>query len=297
MITESLKVLVTVVDNNSFSRAAEELFLSQPSVSFHIRNLEDEFGAKLLNRSSRRLSLTPAGKALFKHAKKILDHYDQAKNEIDELRQVVTGTLRIGASFTIGEYVLPRFLAEVSVNYPNVNVSVSIANTEEIAQMLRQNHLDIGIVEGQVTLPNIEEEPFMQDDMLLIVPLDHPLSKLKKVSADDLQNQIWILRESGSGTRSFGDDLLKSLDIKVNRSFVFSSNEGIKEAVIHGLGIAFVSRLVVHKELAAKIIKTVPIKTEEKLQLSRRLSILHSKEQTSSKAVDEFLEKLRLFKL
>ncbi|WP_088188099.1 LysR family transcriptional regulator [Desulfosporosinus sp. FKA] len=297
MITESLKVFVTVIEQNSFSRAAEELFLSQPSVSLHIRNLENEFGAKLLHRSSRRLSLTPAGEALFRHAREILSHYDQAKSEIDDLRHVVTGALKIGASFTIGEYVLPRFLAEVSENYPNVEVSVTIANTEEIAQLLHQNQLDIGIVEGQVSLPGIEEEPFMHDDMLLIVPNGHPLSKLSKVTPEDLQDQVWILRESGSGTRSFTDDLLKSLGVKINRSFVFSSNEGVKEAVINGLGITIVSRLVVHKEIAAKVIKTVPIKTKEKLQFSRKLSILHSQEPASSKAVEEFLEKLRLFEL
>lgn len=297
MITESLKVFVTVIEQKSFSRAAEELYLSQPSVSLHIRNLENEFGAKLLHRSSRRLSLTPAGEALFRHAKEILNHYDQAKSEINDLRHVVTGALKIGASFTIGEYVLPRFLAEVSENYPNVDVSVTIANTEEITQLLHKNHLDIGIVEGQVSLPGIEAEPFMSDDMLLIMPIGHPLSKLSKVSAQELQNQTWILREFGSGTRSFSDDLFKKLEIKIERSFVFSSNEGVKEAVIHGLGIAIVSRLVVHKELASKVIKTVPIKNKEKLQFSRQLSILRNKEPVSSKAVEEFLEKLRLFEL
>lgn len=297
MITESLKVFVTVVDQNSFSRAAEELFLSQPSVSLHIRNLENEFGAKLLNRSSRHLGLTPAGESLFRHAQKILAHYDQAKSEIDDLRHVVTGALKIGASFTIGEYVLPRFLAEVSADYPNVDVSVTIANTEEIAQALHQNQLDIGIVEGQVTLSGIEVKPFMHDDMLLIVPSAHPLGKLSKASAQDLQDQVWVLRESGSGTRSFSDNLLKLLGVKINRSFVFSSNEGVKEAVINGLGITIVSRLVVHKEIATKELKAVPIKTKEKIQLSRPLSILHSKEPASSKAVEEFLEKLRMFEL
>ena len=297
MITESLKVFVTVIEQNSFSRAAEELFLSQPSVSLHVRNLENEFGAKLLHRSSRQLSLTPAGEALFRHAREILKHYDQAKSEINELHHVVSGALKIGASFTIGEYILPRFLAEVSVNYPNVDISVTIANTEEIAQLLHQNHLDIGIVEGSVTLSDIKTEPFMQDNMLLVVPNGHPLSELSKVSARDLQDQVWILRESGSGTRSFSDDLLKSLELRVKRSFVFSSNEGVKEAVINGLGIAIISRLVVRKEIAADLIKTVPIKTKEKLHFSRSLSLLHHNEPASSKAVEEFLEKLRSFEL
>ncbi len=296
MITESLQVFIAVIERNSFSHAAEELFMSQPSVSLHIRNLENEFGIKLLHRSPKQLVLTPAGEILFQHAKEILSHYDQAKREIDDLRQIVTGTLKIGASFTVGEYILPRFLTEVSPDYPNVDVSVTIANTEEITQALRQNQLDIGVVEGRVTFPDIQIEPFMDDEMALIVALDHPLAALNKASEQDLQDQVWILRESGSGTRAFSDQLLQSLGVRMKRTFVFSSTEGVKEAVINGLGITVISLLVVRKEIEAKELKAVFIKSKDKLPLSRRLCIIHRKEPISSKAMEEFLEKLRTFK-
>ncbi|MHB1651578.1 MAG: LysR family transcriptional regulator [Desulfitobacteriaceae bacterium] len=294
MIVESLKVFVTVIKQKSFSRAAEELFLSQPSVSLHIQNLENEFGAKLIHRSPKHLDLTPSGEILYRQAKKILALYAQAKDEINDMRHIVTGTLKIGASFTIGEYILPRFLAEVAAEYPNVNVLVTIANTEEIAQALRQNQLDIGLVEGQVHSADVDIEPFMQDEMLLVLPSNHPLAKLSKVAPQDLQDQVWILRENGSGTRAFSDQLLHDLGITMKRSFVFSSSEGVKEAVINSLGISVLSRLIVRKELVSGELKAVPLTINDKHRCFRQLSILHGKE-VSSKALEEFLEKLRLF--
>ena len=297
MIAESFKVFVTVCEQNNFSRAAEELFLSQPSINLHIRNLENEFGAKLLHRSANRLVLTQAGEILLKHAKAILALYDQTKSEINEISLVVTGTLKIGASFTIGEYILPRFLSKVMAEYPNVNVLVTIANTEEITQALRQNILDIGLVEGQVSVPDMDVEPFMNDEMILVVPTSHPLANLGKVSAQDLQDQVWVLRETGSGTRAFSDQFLQSMGVNIERSYVFSSSEGVKEAVINGLGITIISRLIVSREITAGVLTTLPIKTKKKFQFFRQLSILHGKEPASSKAMVEFLEKLRLLEL
>lgn len=297
MMIESLKVYVSVVEQKSFSRAADELFLSQPSVSLHIRNLENEFGVKLIHRSPKHLHLTSAGSILYHRAKEILALYNDTKEKINDMRHVVTGTLKIGASFTIGEYILPRFLAEVASEYPNVTVQVTVANTEEIFQALRQNQLDIGLVEGTVNENEVEVEPFCQDEMILVVPNSHPLAAFAQASVEDLQDQVWILREPGSGTRAFSDQVIQDLGIRMKRSFVFSSSEGVKEAVIYGLGIAIVSRLIVRKELAAKELTTIPIQTAEKLPFLRQLSIIHSKEPSGSKALEEFLGKLRMFEV
>ncbi len=297
MMIESLKVFITVIEQNSFSRAADELFLSQPSVSLHIRNLENEFATKLIHRSPKHLELTASGRILYDRAQEILILYEEAREKINDMRHVVTGTLKIGASFTIGEYILPRFLAEVASEYPNVDVQVTIANTEAIFQALRQNQLDIGLVEGSVNETWLEVEPFMQDEMILILANTHPLANLAKVTPQDLQNQVWILRETGSGTRAFSEQMIQKLDVQMKRSFVFSSSEGVKEAVIHGLGIAIVSRLIVRKELVARELTTIPIRARQKLQFTRQLVILHSKEPSGSKALHEFLGKLRVFEL
>ena len=203
LLIDPLRIFVTVAKEKSFSRAADELYLSQPGVSLQIRNLENEFGTKLINRSSKHVELTQAREILYRHAHKILRRYNQAVEEINLIRNVVIGRLKIGASFTIGEYILPKVLAQTATKYPAMDTSVTIANTEEIVQALRVNHLDVGIVEGKVNSADFAVEPFMEDEIVLIVPNDHPLKLKTAVKPQDLQDLVWILRESGSGTRGF----------------------------------------------------------------------------------------------
>lgn len=289
MIVDTLKVFVTVIEQKSFSRAADILYISQPSVSLHIRNLENELGTKLLHRSSKHVEPTQSGNILYQHAKKILLLYEEAKQKINLLKNEVRGSLKIGASFTIGEYILPALLAELAVQYPKVDIEVAIDNTEEIAQKIHTNHLDIGLVEGNVSHVDLNIQTFANDEMILVVSNNHPLARLPVVTTEDLQDQIWILRESGSGTRAFSDLLVDDLGLRVKRSFVFGSNEGVKQAVIAGLGIALVSCLIIRKELDAEELTALRIKEKH---LFRSLSILRPKEPTTSKAIEIFLEKL-----
>lgn len=149
MIVDTLRVFVTVAEQSHFSKAGELLNLSQPGVSMHIRNLENELGAKLLYRSSKQVRLTEAGSILYKHAKQILAHFEEASQEIHMLQDEVTGSIHIGASFTIGEYILPAKLAEFANQYPQVKIQVTIGNTEEIIGGVRSNDLDIGFIEGE----------------------------------------------------------------------------------------------------------------------------------------------------
>ncbi|GAB6174318.1 LysR family transcriptional regulator [Paradesulfitobacterium aromaticivorans] len=289
MIVESLRVFVTVVDKKSFSRAADELFISQPSVSLHIRNLENEFNVKLLNRSPKQVEPTESGRILYEQARQILLLYNQAKENIDELRNVVKGNLKIGASFTIGEYVLPRLMAEYATQYPYVEIEVMIANTEEVIQALRANQLHIGLVEGKVTHTDILSEPFMEDEMILVVPPKHPLAGHQEVMAERLHDQVWILREHGSGTRMFSDYLIEEYKLSVKRSFVFSSSQGVKEAVAAGLGIALVSRLIVQRELTSGELIGLRIKGK---RITRRFVIIVLPTSASSKALEVFMDKV-----
>lgn len=291
MLIDPLRIFVTVVEEKSFSRAADELYLSQPGVSLHIRNLENEFGAKLINRSSKHVELTQAGEILYRNAYNILNQYNQVVEEINLLRNVVSGTLKIGASFTIGEYILPKVLAQTAKKYPSIDIVVTIANTDEISQALHHNHLDIGIVEGQVNLSDLSMEPFMEDEMVLIVPNEHQLREKTAAKIDDLQDLIWILRENGSGTRAFSDHLIKNLGLTVKKTYVFSSHQGVKEAVICGLGIAVVSRLIVQSELSSGKLGSVKIESK-KINLSRKFLILRQKDFFPSKTLEVFLEEL-----
>ncbi len=288
MIVESLRVFVTVVEQKNFSRAAEVLHLSQPGVSLQIRNLEHEFGTKLIHRTPKLVKLTQAGEILYEQARQILQLYQHAKQEIDLLHNTVTGTLKIGASFTIGEYVLPHLLAEYAAQYPHVEIDVKIANTEEVSQAVRSSQIDIGLIEGDVSYKDISIKPFMKDEMLIVVPFGHPLTKKQAVTIDDMQNQVWVLRESGSGTRSYSDRLIEEYDLTVKRSYVFSSSQGVKEAVIAGLGIAVVSAWIVRKELAANEIAAISLKGK---RFFRTFSILLPP-QPPTKSLEVFLQKL-----
>lgn len=290
---DTLKVFITVAELSNFSRAAEILNLSQPGVSLHIRNLENEFGVQLMHRSSKHVKMTEAGHILYKQAKQILAQYEATKEEIHLLRNEVTGSLKIGASFTIGEYILPRLLAQFVNQYPQVDVQVTIANTEDIAQAIHSNELDVGLVEGHVEYSEIQvQPPFMEDEMLLVSSTVHPLSSLRTIEASMLQDQIWVFRESGSGTRAYSDQFIQDTDIRVKRSFVFNSSQGVKEAVVAGLGIAMLSRWVIHRELESGELHHIQVNGR---RFTRDFHVLQEPKSISTMAVKMFIQKLREF--
>ncbi|MEW5593084.1 selenium metabolism-associated LysR family transcriptional regulator [Peribacillus frigoritolerans] len=289
---DPLKVFVTVIEQKNFSRAGDILNLSQPGVSLHIRNLENELGTKLIYRSPKQVQITEPGKILYRHAKQMLNHYETAKREINEFNNVVSGTMKIGASFTIGEYYLPKALAEFATQYPMVDIQIIISNSNDVIQGIRSNKLDIGLIEGETDYKDIEVMPFMNDEMIVVVPPDHPLSQMDLIEGNMLQNQIWVLREQGSGTRTYSDKLLGSLELNIKKTFIFTSIQGVKEAVMAGLGIALLSRLTVQKELKSNELKTFHLKNEP---LIRPFSIVKKLDFEASKAMELFLRKVEEF--
>ncbi|MFY0802759.1 selenium metabolism-associated LysR family transcriptional regulator [Peribacillus frigoritolerans] len=289
---DPLKVFVTVIEQKNFSRAGDILNLSQPGVSLHIRNLENELGTKLIYRSPKQVQITEPGKILYRHAKQMLNHYETAKREINEFNNVVSGTMKIGASFTIGEYYLPKVLAEFAAQYPMVDIQIIISNSNDVIQGIRSNKLDIGLIEGETYYKDIDVRPFMNDEMIVVVPPDHPLSQMDLIEGNMLQNQTWVLREQGSGTRTYSDKLLSSLELNIKKTFIFTSIQGVKEAVMAGLGIALLSRLTVQKELKSNELKTFHLKNEP---LIRPFSIVKKLDFEASKAMELFLRKVEEF--
>ncbi|MDQ8736669.1 LysR family transcriptional regulator [Paenibacillus sp. LHD-38] len=289
MIIEALRVFVTVTEQSHFSRAAELLNLSQPGVSQHIRNLENEVGAKLLHRSPKHVRLTEAGDIMYHKAKQILSLYEEAKQDIQLLQDQVTGSLMIGASFTIGEYVLPKRFAEFAAMYPHVAMQVTIGNTEEIVQSVRSNELDIGLIEGEAHAADLIITPYMRDEMILIAPSSHPLAAARIVDGEMLQNQVWVLRESGSGTRAFSDRFFSDARIVPKRSYVFNSSQSVKESVVSGLGIALLSRWIVRKELESGELLELPL---NKGRFERDFSLICHKDGTNSMALKMFIQTL-----
>lgn len=281
----SLLVFITVAEKKNFSRAAEALKMTQPAVSQQIHSLEEHYGAKLFERNNKRVELTHAGEILHQYATKMLFLYQESKQAVNDLLGLVTGKLVIGASLTIGEYVLPRLLSVYTHQFPNVDISVSIANTEIIAEHALSNDIDIGLVEGPVNDSRLDVTSFLEDEMVLIVPPFHPFANREFVDIADLGQETVIVREEGSGTRIALEGLFNTLRIHPKREMQFGSTQAIKTAVESGLGISFISKWAVDKEVKLNTLVALRIKGQP---LLRQFSLLYKKDQFQSRALTEF---------
>lgn len=285
-----LKTFIAVVEEKNFTKAAEKLMISQPSVSLHIKNLEKEFQTALLNRSPKHFTTTPTGDILYQRAKQMVFLYEQAKAEIYAHHHYVKGELKIAASFTIGEYILPPLLAQLQKLYPELNLDVMIGNTEEVSERVRMLQADIGLIEGHTNENELEIEPFMEDEMCIAAPNQHPLAGRKEISISDLQNEAWVTREKGSGTREYLDHVLSSNGLRPKSMFTISSNQGVKEAVINGMGLSVLSRSVLRKDLIHREISILHIKD---FSLKRKLSYIHSPLMENTKNKEIFITMLK----
>ncbi|MCL6597785.1 MAG: LysR family transcriptional regulator [Alicyclobacillus macrosporangiidus] len=285
-----LEVFIAVVERRSFSRAADELHMTQPAVSQHIRVLEEYYGVKLVERRNRFIRLTKAGEVLYAQAKRIVREYAQARRLLEDLTQKVQGPLRIGASLTFGEYVLPRVLARFRRVYPDVQPEVIIANTRHVADQVLARELDVGIVEAELCHPELEVTPFLPDTMRVILPVDHPLASAERVEASALSGETWIVREQGSGTREMADRLLAQAGIRPRAVMAFGSNQIIKESVEAGLGVALLSERALGKELALGTLACLEIAGHP---VRRWFSTVVHASQFRTRTVDVFLAHLR----
>ena len=242
---DELKTFIAVVENKNFTRAAEYLNLSQPSVSTHIKNLENYYGVTLINRSikQKKILITDNGYKLYERAKEIKNLLDMTYMEVRDNSQSLKGTLKIGASLTIGEYLLPQFLSYFSKKYPYIEVEILIQNTSIICSYVKNLSLDIGLIEGASSYGNFNQEYFYKDDMILALSNTNPLNSIN-LSISDLNNQTWLIREEGSGTREFFDIFLETHKLTPKKNIVLGSNFAIKESVKNNLGIALISKLV-----------------------------------------------------
>ncbi|PWK10238.1 LysR family transcriptional regulator [Tumebacillus permanentifrigoris] len=291
MITAHLLVFVTVAEKKNFSRAAEALSLTQPAISQQIQSLEDYYSTKLFERTSKRVELTRAGELLLPYAKEILNLSAVAKGALDDLVGKVTGKLTIGATFTIGEYILPLVLAQYTRTYPDVEVSVLIANTEEIGEKALNHSIDIGLVEGRLVHRNLTLTPLMEDEMVLFAPADHPLVG-QSVTADVLSQERYILREPGSGTRMIAEEVLAELGVHPTKVFSMGSTQSIKEAVEAGMGLAILSKWCIRKELQYGTLAQL---SPAGFRFPRPLSVLVRSGHFQTKAVEEFAALVRAF--
>ncbi|WP_232699380.1 LysR family transcriptional regulator [Brevibacillus daliensis] len=291
MNLDSLLIYVKVVEKKNFSKAAEDLALSQPAVSQHIRMLEELYGTTFLIRSPKQVQVTKEGMLFYQKAKQILHMFDETRMELQMMKQEVSGMLHVGASYTIGEYYLPYQLVSYSREYPLVQVNMEIANTEQIVDLVRDEKVDIGLIEGKHECSEVEEWVFKKDEMVLLVQKDHLLARKQLIQANDLCNQTWILREKGSGTRWHCDLILSELDIIPVRYYELSSNQAVKEAVMAGLGVAIVSELIAKREVLLGECRAIKLDSS---QHTRLFSLITKKNKVRSRACQLFLDMILL---
>jgi len=266
-----LKVFRTVAEHLSFRKAAEHLFLTQPAVTLQIKALEDDLGIRLFDRAANRVSLTPQGSLLLAYAKKIAALVSQAEQELGSEDGKVSGELSLGVSTTIAQYVLPRLLGAFLDEHPRVQFSLHSGNTDEIVHLLLDNKLSLGLIEGPARDRGIHTEPFMQDELVLIMPRAFASDRM---SHDQFLASNLLMREQGSGSRRVVELALEHAGLKL-KSFKhvmdLDSTEAIKSAVEVGLGIGFVSRWAISKELELGALKVVDVPG---LKITRHFSLI-----------------------
>lgn len=286
---EELKTFIAVVDFKNFTKAGESINLSQPSVSTHIKNLEIYFNSKLINRSvkQKNIVITESGYLLYKKAKEILQMVESTKDELKSLDGDIKGHLRIGASLTIGEYILPKFLSQFSNQYPGIKFELIIENTNQICDKVRNFTLDIGLIEGTVSSSEFNQNYFSEDRMVLACSKDSDILK-GDFSIDKLQHKNWIVREDGSGTREYLNMFLTTNKIITNNLLVLGSNYAIKEAVKNNLGITIISNYVTDPAVKNNEIETIALENIYK----RPFSYILPKNINTSHSTNLFIEEL-----
>ena len=284
-----LLVFLTVVEKGNLTRAAEKLFITQSAVSQNIKILEEQYNTKLLDRTNKSIKMTKAGEILYLHAKQIMNQYALAGRMIDELQDGITGSLNIGSGFTYGEYFLPDVISTFIKEYPKINPKITIKNSIRIANQVKQRDLDIGIIEREIFYDELLTVPFSQDDMIIIVPSNFPKNNGDVIPLNELEEQTWIIRENGSGTRQVTDTMLARTKLSPTRVLEFGSTQVIKETVKNGIGISYTSKVAVKEELEKGVIKGLTI---EGYQDARTFYYVTNKSQPSSKALERFIETL-----
>ncbi|MCG6974990.1 MAG: LysR family transcriptional regulator [Acidiferrobacterales bacterium] len=289
MADRRLQVFHTVARLLSFTKAAETLHMTQPAVTFQIRQLEEHFNTRLFDRTHNRISLTAAGDKVYEYADQILSLYGEMDNKVRELTGDVSGVLLIGASTTIAEYVLPSLLGEFKEKHPNVNMRLSVSNSVGVVHMVENNSVDVGIVESPISNKNLEVKVCWHDKLVFICPPDHPMAREKSIPVTSLTDMPFVCREEGSGTREFicahlAASNIQMQDIDINMEV--GSPEAVKSMVEAGLGISVVSQATVEKEVKLGTLVALPLDPP----LERPFSIVFQRQKFRIRAMDEFME-------
>lgn len=296
---QQLRILKAVATEKNLTKAAQVLHLSQPSLSKQIKTLEKNLDILLINRKTNKISLTENGKVFLQYCERILALCEESCRALIDLKNGDRGNLTVGASQTIGTYLMPRVLALFAQNYPQIDLKVQVNSTRLIANNVLNREIDIAVVGGEIPnelKKNLTIKDFVEDELSLIISKSHPFAKKRKINKENLYYLNFITLNSNSTIRKFIDNILIQNGIETKQLKIimqFNSIEGIKTAVSLGLGAAFVSSSAIEKEVELKTIEILKI---ENIRITRRLSIISNPECYKSKAFDLFYNELSILK-
>jgi DNA-binding transcriptional LysR family regulator len=292
---QQLRILRAIAMEKNFTKAASSLYISQPSLSKQIKILEENLDTILINRERSHISLTESGKIFLQYSERILILCEESCRALMDLKNGERGNLTVGASQTIGTYLMPRILALFAQNYPQIDLKVQVDSTRAIATGIIKREIDVAIVGGEISnelKKKITIQPFVYDELRLIVSNSHPFARKKRIKKEDLYCLDFITLDSTSTIKKFIDKILIQNEIQTNELktiLQLNSIEGIKTAVSLGLGAAFVSSSSIEKEIKLNQIQILEIET---LNINRQLSIISNSECYKSKAFELFYTEL-----
>jgi DNA-binding transcriptional LysR family regulator len=284
-----LEVFAKVADLGSFSRAAEALFLTQPTVSEHVRSLEIELGLSLLDRLGRGASPTPAGRVLLEYARRMLKLADEARQAIDHFQGRMSGTLVLGGSTIPGEYVLPALIGQFKAKYPDIAISLRVGSSRLVSEWVDEGRVEIGVVGARPALRSLGARELMSDELVVVVPAGHAWATRKTVSLADVGSEPLVVREPGSGSREALERALREAGTDLDAFRVageIGSTQAVKQAVRAGVGITIISRRAVEDECRAGLVHCVKVRD---LKVARSFYLVTHRERTRSPVAEAFV--------
>lgn len=288
MADRRLQVFHAVAKHLSFTKAAEALFMTQPAVTFQIRQLEEHFNARLFDRAHGKISLTPAGVTALEYAERILALSAELDSRLKDMSGLISGPLLIGASTTIADFLLPQVIGRFKANHPGVVPRLFVGNSEAVQDKVGERALDIGFIEGDSHLPTLGSESICDDELQVVCAPTHALAQVKAVPAPTLAEHAYLSREQGSGTREVIDHYLEKAGlapVTLNVVMEATSPEALKGLVAAGMGFAIMSRVSITKEVSLGQLVCVPLSPP----LRRQLTVVYPKERIQSKIVKSFV--------
>jgi LysR family transcriptional regulator, low CO2-responsive transcriptional regulator len=281
-----LKIFHAVARSGSFSRAASELAISQPSVSIQVGELERQFGVELFEPAGKSVRLTEAGRICFDYAGRVLALMDEAQRAMDEVKGLRRGRLLVGATQTPGTYILPALLGRLKEEHPRLEIALRINDPRKIQEMVLRHELDLAVTGWRIALPDLEAIPMATDEMVLVVAPSHRFAALPEVTLGELSGEPFIMRERGSGGRELLDDALHRAGVYITPALELESVDAVKQAVAANLGVSILSRCALDLELTSGRLRVVPVRG---FKVERTIWLVRHRDRQLPRAAQAFI--------